>query len=93
MKKLLLSLLVLYLIVLLTGLSIHDHADNLKGHEDNCPTCLLVRTIHNALVLQQSIIFILQILFGVSCTILIFFTYPSISLLHTRAPPFPIRYN
>jgi hypothetical protein len=92
MKKVLLSLLVLYIIVLIAGLSIHVHADNLNGHEDNCPACLLARTIHNALVLQQTIIFILQVLFIVSCTILIFFTPPSIRLLHARAPPFPIRY-
>ena len=92
MKKLLSSLLVLYLIVLIAGLSIHVHADNLNGHEDNCPACLLVRTIHNALVLQQTIIFILQILFGVSCTILIFFTPPLIRLSRERAPPFLTRY-
>ncbi|MDP2207629.1 MAG: hypothetical protein Q8K98_02490 [Bacteroidota bacterium] len=92
MKKLLTGLLVLYLIVLLAGLSIHVHADNLKGHEDNCPACLLVRTIHNALVLQQTIIFILQILFGVSCTILIYSTPPFIHASRGRAPPFPILY-
>lgn len=85
MKKLLTGLLVIYLIVLLSGLSFHGHPNNYD--DSHCPVCLFIRSIQASAIIQYSIVFVLAVLFITHFTLLLFLTSGSVRISSARAPP------